>query len=74
MFVAVGLVTLLNTTVELALGAVELLESLRASVPAVAVLTVQPLVAPSPVGCAMVLPVTEKPLGVTQVPLAVVHA
>lgn len=48
--VAVGLVTLLNTTVDEALGFVEFDESDSSSVPAVEVLTVQPLAEPRPVG------------------------
>jgi len=76
-FVALGLVTLLNTTVigETFDGAVVFVAFNIRSDPAVAVLAVQPVDVPIvAVTDEKVEPVTEKPVGVTHVPDAVVQA
>jgi hypothetical protein len=74
-FAVLWFVTVLKLTDWLPLGAVEFEELSTRSEPAVAVLAVQPLAAPSPVGCEVrVDELTEKPDGVVQVPLAVVQA
>jgi len=73
--VVLGFVTLENPTVWLPVGAATLPDFASRSDPAVAVLTVQPVASPRFVGCAVkVVPVTEKPVGIVQAPLAVVQA
>ena len=73
MYAAFGLVTLVKKTACEPLEAVALVALLIRSWPAVAVLTVQPVVAPRPVGWLILEPVTVKPDGVVQVPIAAVH-
>lgn len=74
LFVALGLVTLPNTTVWLPVGAAELPVFFILSFPAVAVLTLHPEASPRFVGCEdRVDEALLKPLGVEQAPLAVVH-
>jgi hypothetical protein len=73
--VALGLVTAVKLTVWFPLDAVALAALTIRSEPAVAVLAVQPVVEPSPVGCAPIdEPVIENPAGVVHAPDAVVHA
>ena len=71
---ALGFVTLPNTTLVVPVGAATLPVFVRRSLPAVAVLTVQPAASPRFVGCeGRVDEPLEKPVGVVQAPLAVVH-
>ena len=73
--VALGLTAPLNLTTTPLDGAVEFEESLNRNSPAVAALTVQPDAAPRLVGWAVSDDeLAEKPVGKTQVPLAVVQA
>lgn len=73
--IASGLATFEKLTVWAPVGAAELPDLLRRSDPAVAVLTVQPVASPRLVGCAVsVEELFTKPVGVVQVPLAVVQA
>lgn len=72
--VALGFVTLLKDTVVVPVGAAELPDLLSRRLPAVDVFTVQPEASPKLVGWPVsVEELLEKPEGVVQVPLAVVH-
>ena len=74
MFVADGFVTPWNTTVCEPVGAATLPLLLKRKLPAVDVSTVQPEASPRFVGWSIVVPVTENPPGVVQLPTAVVQA
>jgi hypothetical protein len=72
--VAVGFVTPVQLAVTAPDETVAFDALTRRSEPAVAVFAVQPVVAPIPVGCAPIAePVTENPLGVHELPVALVQ-